>query len=286
MGRWAKWAALGLVAMVAWAAVSPSFALSFDPFRGPDARPLPKRSRSVGLPWDGKLKRGLAVVPSRFLRLVTEYAPAGHHFGTWELVQLLERAAFRVHQRHPGAKLSVGELSADGGGNIAGHASHESGRDADLGFYMLDGAGRPYDAFAFADFDAQGRGTGPNEGLRFDDARNWALIEKLVADGDARVQFIFVANHLRDRLLAQARAVGAPKAVQQRAAQVLMRPPGNHAHANHFHLRIYCAPADRPQCKDQGPIWPWYPGVHHALTKAMGAPPNALGLLAAVSPGR
>lgn len=277
MGRWAHWVALGLVAMVVSATVSPSFARSFDPFRGPDARPLPKRSRSVGLPWDGSLKRGVKVEANSYLRLLTEYAGAGHHFGTWELVQLVERAAYRVHQRHPGAKLSVAELSAEGGGNIGGHASHESGRDVDLGFYMLDGAGRPYDAFAFADFDAQGRGMGPNVGLRFDDERNWALVEKLVADGDARVQYIFVASHLRDRLLAQARVARAPKAVQHRAAQVLIHPPGNHAHANHFHVRIYCAPADRPACKDQGPIWPWYPGVHRAATEGSGARHAAVG---------
>src|SRR5690606_16006049 len=106
-----------------------------------------------------------------YLRYTGEYAPGGNFYGTWELVQLLERAAYRVARRVPGAKLSVGELSREGGGLLAGHDSHQNGRDADIAFYMLDGRGRPYDPFGFADFGADGRGLPPNEGLVFDDTR-------------------------------------------------------------------------------------------------------------------
>ena len=49
--------------------------------------------------------------------------------------------------------------------------------------------------------------------LRFDDARNWELIGKLVADGDARVQHIFVSNALKRRLLREGRRRGAPASV-------------------------------------------------------------------------
>ncbi len=229
-----------------------------DPTRGPSARPLPRASRSLGLPFRGRLRDGVQLRESRYLRFVTEYASAGNHFGTWEVVQLLERAAYRVARRLPGAKLSVGELSREGGGRIPGHASHQSGRDVDLGFYMLDAAGRPYDAFAFAEFGPSGRGLGPNTSLRFDDARNWELVAKLVADGDARVQHLFVARHLKERLLAEGRRRRAPASVLARAERVMAQPSG-HPHANHFHLRIYCSPANRPACKDQGVRHPWAP---------------------------
>lgn len=219
-----------------------------------------RRSRSQGFAWQGSLVRGVKVEPSATIRYVTEYKQTDHFYGTWELVQLIQRAAHRVAIRVPGAKLSVGELSREGGGNMPGHASHESGRDVDLGFYMLDAQGRPYDAFAFASFDGRGRGLPPNQGLVFDTARNWELISKLVGDGDARVQFVFVAPAIKKLLLDHGRAVRAPEAILRRAATVMVRPNEKHPHGNHFHVRVYCSPFDRPKCKDRTPFWPWYPG--------------------------
>lgn len=240
-------------------------------------RPPPGlRSRSVRFPWDGRLLRAQKLMPSQYVRYVSEYAPSGRFYGTWELVQLVERAARRVAFRLPGAKLSVGELSGQRGGDIGGHGSHESGRDVDLGFYMTAADGRPYEAGAFADFDASGRGLAPNGGLRFDDARNWELVAKLVSDSDARVQYVFVARHLRQRLLSEAARRGAAADLVARASAVLVEPAQGNPHRNHFHVRIYCAPADRPLCRDVAPFWTWYPG----------APPEAMYAgVSALSPG-
>ena len=252
---------VAIVGLLAGAALAmPAYATPRDTTRGPDARRLPHGSRSVGLPFDGRLRRSVELRESPYVRRVTEYASGGNFHGTWELVQLLERAAYRVERRLPGAKLSVGELSAEGGGRLPGHASHQSGRDVDLAFYMLDGRDRPYPPGAFAAFGRDGQGLAPNEGLRFDDARNWELVAKLVADGDARVQYIFVARALKLRLLEEGRRRGAPAAVLDRAERVMVQPASGHTHANHFHVRIYCAPGDRPACRDQGPRHPWYPG--------------------------
>lgn len=175
------------------------------------------------------------------------------------MVQLLERAAERVEQRVPGARLSVGEISARRGGPLPGHRSHQNGRDVDIGFYMTDARGRPYDAFAFAAFGPDGAGLGPNRMLRFDDARNWELVGKLVADGDARVQRIFVARAIEQRLLREGRRRRAPRVVLDRASKV-MQQPRHHPHDNHFHVRIYCDPRERPGCRDRAPFHPWYPG--------------------------
>jgi penicillin-insensitive murein endopeptidase len=226
-----------------------------------ELRPPPgMRSRSLRFAWDGQLLKGMPVRESEYLRYVGEYAPAGRFYGTWELVQLIERAARRVAFRLPGARLSIGELSRDGGGRIDGHRSHESGRDVDIGFYMTRDDGSPFYTYAFADFDHRGRGVAPNQYLRFDDARNWELIAKLLSDGDARVQYIFVASHLKHRLLAEAARRRAPRAVIDRASAALVQPGHGHPHRNHFHVRIYCAPSDRALCHDRGPFWPWYPG--------------------------
>ena len=230
-------------------------------YRGPGARELPRRSRSVGYPWRGTLRRGVKLEESRYVRYVGEYAPRDNFWGTWELVQLVERAAYRVWQRIPGARLSVGELSAESGGDIDDHGSHENGRDADLSFYMLNGRGEPVEPWAFAAFRGDGTAMPPNEGYVFDDARNWELVAKLVADGDARVQYIFVANSIKRRLLAEGRRRGAPSAVLNRAEGVMVQPASGHPHRNHFHVRIYCPPADRPACRDRAPFHPWYPGA-------------------------
>ncbi|MFK7990312.1 MAG: penicillin-insensitive murein endopeptidase [Sandaracinaceae bacterium] len=218
------------------------------------------RSRSRGLPFEGRLIRGVRLEESDDIRYLPEYAERGNHYGTWQLVQLLERAAERVQQRLPGARLSVGELSGPEGGHLDGHRSHQNGRDADLSFYMTDARGNPREPFAYADFGGDGEGRGPNAMLRFDDARNWELVGKLVADGDARVQRIFVSRALKRRLLREGRRRGAPASVLNRAERV-MTQPSHHAHANHFHVRIYCNPHEQGGCRDRAPFHGWYPGT-------------------------
>ncbi len=220
-----------------------------------------RRSRSIGWAWQGRLEDGVLLRESSLVRYVGEYREPGNHYGTWQLVQLLERAAERVHQRLPGARLSVGELSAERGGPIPGHASHESGRDADVSFYMTDARGRPYDPFAFAVVGGEGAGQGPNRRLRVDDARNWELVAKLVADGDARVQHVFVSRPIRARLLREGRRRHAPASVLARAEQIMLQPSHGNPHANHFHVRVYCNPHERPRCRDRAPFHPWYPGT-------------------------
>lgn len=216
----------------------------------------------MGAPWQGRLENGIELSPSSFIRRAGSYSTSSNFYGTAELVHLIERAAAVVARRNDGSKLTVGELSRQRGGDIDGHGSHENGRDADLSFYMTDAEGRPYaEPYAFAEFGADGHGRGVNAGLRFDDERNWDLVSRLVADGEARVQYIFVGRHLRDRLLARARAVHAPASVIARAASVLVQPATGNPHRNHFHVRVYCDPSDRPSCVDRAPYHPWYPGV-------------------------
>jgi penicillin-insensitive murein endopeptidase len=220
----------------------------------------PQRGGSIGLPWRGRLEGGVLLRESPTIRYVGEYREGGHFYGTRELVSVLERAAERVERRLPGAKLSVGELSGEHGGSIPGHRSHENGRDADLAFYMLDARGRPYEPYAFAAFGANGAGLEPNEMLRFDDARNWELIARLLADPDARVQHVFVSNAIKRRLLRTGERRRAPRVVLDRAEQVMVQPSHGHPHRNHFHVRIYCSPRERARCRDRGPFHPWYPG--------------------------
>jgi penicillin-insensitive murein endopeptidase len=257
-------ALLTFSALAAWLVAALPFPVSARDLRAReiDLRPPPgMRSRSLGFAWQGQVLRPMRVQESEYIRYVGEYAAKGNFYGAWELVQLLERASRRVAFRIPGSKLQIGELSGASGGRIDGHRSHQSGRDVDIGFYLTLANGAPVATYAFAELDRRGRGLPPNEYLRFDDARNWELIAKLLTDGEARVQFIFVANAIKQRLLDEAKRRGASAQVIERAKTVLAEPGHGHPHRNHFHVRIYCPPADRLVCKERGPFWPWYPGA-------------------------
>jgi len=258
-------------------------AKSSEPKRELSLRPKSpaQRSRSLRYPWDGQLVRGMSLAESTFVRHLPESVSAGRFYGTWQLVQLLGRGARRVAQRFPGARLTIGELSSRAGGDIHGHRSHESGRDADLGFYRRRSDGSVYTGNQkFVELDAHGRGLAPNGGLRFDAVRNWELIAKLVSDDDARVQFIFVARGLRQLLLQAAVKRKAPAALIERAGAVMIEPGHGNPHRSHFHVRIYCPPTDRPLCRDVAPFWGWYPGAPAPTQLATTASAIPLGPLA------
>ena len=232
-------------------AVTPAPAM--DATRSEDASPLLRRSRSIGYPRSGRLLHGSRLRPSRYVQYTDEVSKSGHAWGTWELVQLVERAAFRVAGRHRGkTQLYVGELSKKKGGRITGHRSHQNGRDVDLAFYSVNPRGQSHRPNQFVRFSARGLALAPHKHLRFDDSRNWELVAKLVADGDAKIQHIFVSKPVRQRLLKYAKHAHAHPVVLERARRVLAQPTRGHRHDNHFHVRIYCPPGDRPQVRRSG----------------------------------
>jgi penicillin-insensitive murein endopeptidase len=195
--------------------------------------------RSIGSPTDGHLVGGAHLDDAPYLRVVPVYQPGDVRWGLGSLVAILDDSARAVHKQFPDAVMSVGHLSKPGGGDVDRHASHESGRDADIGFYIRSQTGRPLYSDHFVPF--KGDGTAPSwPGAYFDDPRNWALVSALVTDPHARVTYLFVATPIRARLLAYAERVGAPLAVRSHAAELLMQPHGSLPHDDHFHVRIGC----------------------------------------------
>lgn len=204
---------------------------------------------SIGSPTDGHLLGGAHLADAPYLRIYPVYAGADVRWGVEPLVGLVDRAAKNVHKQFPDAVLSVGHLSKAGGGELDRHASHESGRDADIGFYAKNVAGKPILADHMVAF--VGDGTAPSwPGAHFDDARNWALVSSIVSDGHARVTHIFVATPIRERLLAYAAKVGASPAIRSKVAEVLAQPHGALPHDDHFHVRIAC-PSGMDKCVEQ-----------------------------------
>jgi penicillin-insensitive murein endopeptidase len=70
------------------------------------------------------------------------------------------------------------------------------------------------------------------------------------------VQRIFIAEHLRTLLLAEARRSRPPPRILKRFEQVTCQP--STPHDDHMHVRFYCSAEDiQAGCMDSHPIYPW-----------------------------
>jgi penicillin-insensitive murein endopeptidase len=187
------------------------------------------------------------------------------------MVDAIERVARRVHREYSGALLSVGDLSVRGGGDSILHKSHENGRDADLIYYAVDEQGRPappadsMPRYPYADGRARpplpqehGVVYGPFSPRWFDVRRNWALVRALLEEPRIEIQYLFINNRLKERLLEYARAEGEDPSLIERAEALLHQPGDSLPHDDHLHVRIFCAQDDRPfGCSDRGPVRWW-----------------------------
>ena len=197
--------------------------------------------RSLGSPTEGHLIGGAHLTESEYLRIEPADTAGDVRWGLEPLVTMIDRAARAVRRQFPGTLTSVGHLSREGGGDVDRHRSHESGRDADVGFFIRSSAGRQLLSPHFVSFRSDG--TAPSwPGAYFDDARNWTLVAALIGDEEAHVTHVFVAAPLRARLLTYAERAGAPSSLRMRAAELMQQPRGVLPHDDHFHVRIGCPP--------------------------------------------
>lgn len=206
-----------------------------------------KVARSIGSPNDGRLDGGAYLRETPYLRIVPFYAESQARWGLPALVGLLDRAARRVARRFSSAVLSVGDLSRREGGGLSRHRSHESGRDADVGFYFRGADKRAVLPDQFLSVASSGK-TAALPVAIFEDARNWALVEALVDDPETHVSYVFIASHLRARLLRFAEASGVAPDLRERAAAVMMQPRHSLPHDDHFHIRISCPEEQQGMC--------------------------------------
>lgn len=199
------------------------------------------------------------------------WAARGTSYGTDELVDAITRAAQRVRREYPGSLLSIGNLSQRRGGDSVLHRSHENGRDADLIYYSVDDRGRPappadsMPRYISDDLRAraplpQDHGVvyGPFSPRWFDVPRNWALVRALLEEPRIEIQYLFVNERLKRRLLAYAAELGEDPSLLERAEALLHQPGDSLPHDDHLHVRVFCAQDDRPfGCSDRGPVRWW-----------------------------
>jgi hypothetical protein len=195
----------------------------------PEAR-SDRPGESVGAPWDGKLAHAtrLAAGDGYVIRRPSRA------FGAKHVIEYLRGAIAAVRALHPDVHtLAIGDLSAERGGKISDHHSHQSGLDVDVGFFFTKlPAGDPGFVEANSSLDLEA---------------TWALLAAFTrtAPLDDGVQMIFLDYDVQRRLYDYARKRGTP---EQDLDFIFQYPHGRNeltglvrhwpAHANHMHVRF------------------------------------------------
>lgn len=127
-------------------------------------------SASIGTPTRGFLFGGVELPESDAIK-----HEGGYAFGTELVVRSIERAVREVRRCFPNTPtLRVGDLSRDKGGWLKPHRSHQSGLDADIGYFYRVPAGWYEKATAY----------------NLDMPRTWALVRAFIEGGTVDTIFI------------------------------------------------------------------------------------------------
>ena len=179
----------------------------------------------------------------------------GNRYGTDELLDLVTGVGRRMKLQFTDVRLVVADLSSQRGGAAkAWHRSHQSGRDADLVYYMRGPDGKPFEADAMRVFDADAKAK-DGSGITVDIPRTWLLVKELVTAPEARVQWVFMYEPIAAKVIEHAIAIGEPEALVARARTTLKQPGDSARHDDHMHVRVYCTEKDRMfGCVDIGPM--------------------------------
>jgi penicillin-insensitive murein endopeptidase len=177
-------------------------------------------SASMGSPTRGSLWGGVEIQDSEGIQHA-----GGYGWGTEMVVRSIERAVREVRRCYPGTpRLYVGDIARERGGWLRPHRSHQSGLDADIGYYYRT------DAIWYLRATAQ----------NLDVARTWALVRALIEGGNVEMIFmdISVQRILRAHLekLPESERPPADLFESPLKRDAIIRHTWGHA--THFHVRF------------------------------------------------
>lgn len=184
-------------------------------------------SVSIGAPNRGALLNGVRMLPGADWDVLNP----DRSWATADTAEAIARAARTLRRQFPDARLVVGDISQKSGGFFSPHSSHQSGRDADLGYFYRVGA----------------RWYTPARASNLDVARTWALVRALFGEGD--VQYVFMDRSIQALLAEHALEDGA----DPRWLDALFECRGNRqapirhrwGHTTHLHVRFFDESATR-----------------------------------------
>jgi penicillin-insensitive murein endopeptidase len=219
----------------------------------------PSASSSIGSPGAGEVRGAVALPDQGPGFRHNDRRPYEARFGTVELVQALIKAAASFAEDNP---LVINDLGLVNGGPIRQHGSHQSGRDVDVLFFSTDLKRQPVPSVGVP-VDPKGRGIdfkdlavrSDDVELRFDAKRTWRFMQSFLEVAGEEVQRIFIVEHVRTMLLAEAERVKAPKKIKERFEMVTCQPET--PHDDHMHIRLFCSADDIAEgCIDSSPMFP------------------------------
>lgn len=195
--------------------------------------------QSFGAPWHGLLRDATRLPPGEGYVIRRPW----RSYGTRTTVEYVERAIAAVRERFPHSHvLAIGDISAEHGGQITQHHSHQSGRDVDMGLiYKHQPVGFPHD-FVHA------------SAANLDCAATYALVDAFArtAGKNGGVQMMFLDFEVQGLLYHWARAHGVS---EDKLDRLFQYPHGRGSsdgivrhepyHDNHLHVRFRCARSDR-----------------------------------------
>ena len=181
----------------------------------------------------GFLKNPIALpTTDRYLTRESKNARLSRNWGVPEMIDAIIKAIDEVHDLYPNTKrLVIGDLSRKKGGHFPPHLSHQSGRDADIGYYIKG----PYLPTSLVKVRPR----------QLDVERTWAFVHSFLKEN--KVQYIFMDYHLQRPLYKYAKKVIklSPRLLNKyfsfprRKGGIIRHLKG---HADHMHIRFY-APA-------------------------------------------
>jgi penicillin-insensitive murein endopeptidase len=199
---------------------------------------------SVMIPFNGD---ALAFLPTHLKRK--------RNYTTQNMADLLGRTSQSLYES-TGRRLILGDLSAQHGGWLTNHLSHQNGLDADVIFFYLDVDGDPVEPQMLIQLNDSGMDD--SQKYYFDAAMTWRLVESLLTDEQEQVQYLILYGPLIQQVLTAGSLAGADPEILARAKTVLTEPPSNaEKHDDHIHIRLYCPKDPENLCEDTGPVWSW-----------------------------
>lgn len=204
-------------------------------FQGPVA------GQSLGYPWSGRLQDA-SELPEGEGYVIRRPSRA---FGTAPAIDIIHRVLTDIVAEFPeNHVLGIGDISAEHGGAITQHASHQAGRDVDIGLYYNEKPASYPEEFIDA--------TEAN----LDAEATYALVDKFAktAKEDGGVMMMFLDYNVQGILYRWAKDHGID---DDHLERLLQYPRGKGAdalvrhypnHANHFHVRFKC-PSDDDGCR-------------------------------------
>ncbi|MGZ3709433.1 MAG: penicillin-insensitive murein endopeptidase, partial [Bdellovibrionota bacterium] len=189
-------------------------------------------------------------LPSEGKGFIHLFPARNHFFGSQGMIDLLERTAGAFAADFDGERLQIADISAERGGPVGQHVSHQNGLDADIVYFRNNQHEQtPTEADDFIELFVLSGMISPN----FDHERNYQFIRRLVTSG--RVNRIFMDPVIKGTLCKYSEGRDDEEDGYATRTETLrrMRPYPNHA--NHMHVRLTC-PAASPRCIAQDEVPP------------------------------